>query len=87
MWNETRFSQAKDTVCVDHTKDYQWVEVQSKRSKKTVSTFANASASHQFSHHFREVILCLWVHGFHHFIKIEIQVKGCLHLQDWISVA
>ena len=42
LYNETGFSHAKATVRVDHTKDFQWVEVLSKRSKKALSAFASS---------------------------------------------
>ncbi|KAG2571336.1 hypothetical protein PVAP13_7KG009600 [Panicum virgatum] len=45
LWNEFGLSQAKATVRVDHTSDFQWIEVQSKRSKKSVSAFAKGSTS------------------------------------------
>ena len=42
LYNETGFSHAKATVRVNHTKDFQWVEVLSKRSKKALSAFASS---------------------------------------------
>ena len=42
LWNESGLFLAKATVKVDHTRDFQWVEVQTKSTKKSLSSFARS---------------------------------------------